>query len=152
MPQLSGGMQQRLAIARTLASDPRILLMDEPFGALDTQTRELLQLQLLETRSSAMKTILFVTHDIEEAIFLADRILILTARPAKLKAEFRVDLPSPRDLDVKMSSPFVEIKRDIVVQAREEAMKAEAGSASPVRARAAFREEHRFSSRRHKKD
>src|SRR5947199_10499318 len=94
--QLSGGMQQRTAIARALANDPKILLLDEPFGALDNQTRALMQEMLLGIWERDQKTVLFVTHDIEEAIFLATRVLVMTARPGPIKAEIVVDLPHPR--------------------------------------------------------
>jgi ABC-type nitrate/sulfonate/bicarbonate transport system ATPase subunit len=147
--QLSGGMQQRVAIARTFAANPRILLMDEPFGALDTQTREFLQVQLLETRKEENKTIVFVTHDVEEAIFLADRVLILTARPAAIKAQLSVSLPEPRQLEMKTSEEFMQLKREVLGYTREEARKTDLlwrRSRKPEK----FRDEHRFSAKRHK--
>lgn len=148
--QLSGGMQQRLAIARTFAADPVILLMDEPFGALDTQNREFLQLQLLMAKSVAKKTILFVTHDVEEAIFLADRLLILTARPAKIKKELVIDLPKPRTLEMKTSEEFMAIKRMVLSYTREEAKKTDQLWRKKTKTAEKFRDERKFSLRRHK--
>jgi ABC-type nitrate/sulfonate/bicarbonate transport system ATPase subunit len=149
--QLSGGMQQRLAIARTLAADPKILLMDEPFGSLDTQNREFLQLQLLETQQIARKTIVFITHDVEEAIFLADRLLILTARPARLKTEINIDLPKPRNLEMKINSEFLKIKREVLDYTREEAAKTDRlWRRHPKEGMELLRDERKFSLRRHK--
>ena len=99
--QLSGGMQQRTAIARALANDPKILLLDEPFGALDNQTRVLMQEMLLGIWERDQKTVLFVTHDIEEAIFLGGRVIVMSARPGRIKAEIAVDLPHPRSYKIK---------------------------------------------------
>jgi ABC-type nitrate/sulfonate/bicarbonate transport system ATPase subunit len=96
--QLSGGMQQRTAIARALANGPRILLMDEPFGALDHQTRELMQELLLGIWEQERKTVLFVTHDIEESVQLADRVVVLSARPGRVRRIVDIDIPHPRDL------------------------------------------------------
>src|SRR5260221_11060671 len=93
---LSGGMQQRTALARALANDPKILLLDEPFGALDNQTRALMQELLLGIWEADRKTVLFVTHDIDEAIFMANRVAVLSARPGRIKAELRIALPHPR--------------------------------------------------------
>ncbi|HEY64888.1 MAG TPA: ABC transporter ATP-binding protein [Caldilineae bacterium] len=122
--QLSGGMQQRVAIARALAYNPSILLMDEPFGALDAQTRGLMQELLLRVWEQHKTTILFVTHDIDEAIFLADRVYVMTNRPGRIKREIEVTLPRPRDYAIEMSPEFMEIKREIVELIREESMKA----------------------------
>ncbi|MBS7544469.1 ABC transporter ATP-binding protein [Ancylobacter oerskovii] len=112
--QLSGGMMQRVAIARALANDPKILLMDEPFGALDSQTRNSMQKLLLRVWEQHKKTVLFVTHDIDEAILLADRIYVMTARPGRLKEEVVVDIPRPRALDMVMDPEFIAVKRHIL--------------------------------------
>jgi NitT/TauT family transport system ATP-binding protein len=101
--QLSGGMKQRVALARLFALDPEIMLMDEPFGALDAQTREAMQEELTRLWERTGKTIVFVTHDIEEAIYLADRVVVLSARPARIKEEVQIRLPRPRDITVKKS-------------------------------------------------
>ncbi len=103
--QLSGGMRQRVAIARALVYQPRILLMDEPFGALDAQTRMLMQELLLEVWENQRSTVLFVTHDVEEAILLSDRIFVMTARPGHIKAVIDINLPRPRSLLESESSP-----------------------------------------------
>ena len=107
--QLSGGMQQRANLARALTVDPEILLMDEPFAALDAQTRELMQAELLRIWSAAKKTVLFVTHQIDEAIYLSDRVLVMSARPGRILADIPIDLPRPRELDVKRTPEFVEL-------------------------------------------
>jgi NitT/TauT family transport system ATP-binding protein len=121
---LSGGMQQRTAIARALANEPRILLLDEPFGALDNQTRSLMQELLLSIWESERKTVLFVTHDIEEAIFMANRVVVMTARPGRIKAEIAVALPHPRHYTVKTSPEFSVLKAELTEQIRVEALKA----------------------------
>ena len=120
--QLSGGMQQRVAIARALANDPAVLLLDEPFGALDNQTRALMQELLLGIWERDRKTVLFVTHDIEEAIFLASRVLVMSARPGRIKAELAVDLPHPRDYRVKTTREFTAMKARLTEEIRQEAV------------------------------
>jgi NitT/TauT family transport system ATP-binding protein len=112
--QLSGGMKQRVAIARALANDPAVLLMDEPFGALDSQTRGTMQKLLLRVWERQQKTVLFVTHDIDEALVLGDRVLVMTARPGKIKAEITVDIPRPRSMDVILEPDFIALKRRIL--------------------------------------
>jgi NitT/TauT family transport system ATP-binding protein len=107
--QLSGGMQQRVNLARALAVDPEILLMDEPFAALDAQTRELMQAELMRITGEARKTVLFITHQIDEAIFLADRVLVMSARPGRIIADIPIDMARPRDLRVKRSPEFISI-------------------------------------------
>ena len=105
--QLSGGMQQRANLARALTVDPELLLMDEPFAALDAQTRELMQVELIRIWSEAQKTVLFITHQIDEAIFLSDRVLVMSARPGRILADITIELPRPRDLDIKRTPKFV---------------------------------------------
>jgi NitT/TauT family transport system ATP-binding protein len=105
--QLSGGMQQRANLARALTVDPEILLMDEPFAALDAQTRELMQAELLRIWSEAHKTVLFITHQIDEAIYLSDRVLVMSARPGRILADIAIDLPRPRELEIKRSPAFI---------------------------------------------
>lgn len=121
---LSGGMKQRVAIARALANDPEVLLMDEPFGALDAQTRMVMQELLLNVWEESHKTILFVTHDIDEAIFMGDRVYVMTARPGRLKAEIPVPLPRPRSFEMKTSTEFVRLKEEILELIREESWRA----------------------------
>ena len=120
---LSGGMQQRTAIARALANDPKILLLDEPFGALDNQTRSLMQELLLSIWESERKTVLFVTHDIEEAIFMANRVVVMSARPGSIKAEVPVPLPHPRHYTVKTTPEFSQLKARLTEEIRVEALK-----------------------------
>jgi NitT/TauT family transport system ATP-binding protein len=124
--ELSGGMQQRTAIARALANEPAILLLDEPFGALDNQTRALMQEMLLDIWERERKTVLFVTHDIEEAIFLASRVLVMTARPGRIKADLRIELPHPRHYTIKTSSAFSALKARLTEEIRSEAILAAA--------------------------
>jgi NitT/TauT family transport system ATP-binding protein len=111
--ELSGGMQQRAAIARALIHDPQLILMDEPFGALDALTREKMNLELLHIWEKAKKTIVFVTHGITEAVFLGTRVVVLTAGPARMADNFRVELPHPRTLDVKTHEKFGDYTRRI---------------------------------------
>ncbi|MDR7380222.1 ABC-type nitrate/sulfonate/bicarbonate transport system ATPase subunit [Rhodoferax ferrireducens] len=122
--QLSGGMQQRTAIARALANDPKILLLDEPFGALDNQTRVLMQELLLGIWESARKTVLFVTHDIDEAIFMANRVAVFSARPGRIKSDIAVNLPHPRHYTVKTSPEFMQLKARLTEEIRSESMAA----------------------------
>lgn len=111
--QLSGGMRQRVAIARALANAPRILLMDEPFGALDSQTRSVMQELLLSIRKTERTTTLFITHDIDEAVFLSDRIFVMTARPGRLKAEISVPFGPDRDAALRATPEFFKIRAEI---------------------------------------
>ena len=124
--QLSGGMQQRTAIARALANDPKILLMDEPFGALDNQTRVLMQELLLGIWEAERKTVMFVTHDIDEAIFMANRVAVFSARPGRIKADIPVHLPHPRHYTVKTSPEFMELKARLTEEIRAESLAAAA--------------------------
>jgi ABC-type nitrate/sulfonate/bicarbonate transport system ATPase subunit len=119
--QLSGGMRQRAAIARALVYRPQILLMDEPFGALDAQTRLLMQELLLDVWQADRISVLFVTHDVEEAILLSDRIYVMTARPGRIKAEIAVDLPRPRSLiETESDARFTALRRQVLALIREE--------------------------------
>jgi NitT/TauT family transport system ATP-binding protein len=115
--ELSGGMKQRVALARALALDPAVLLMDEPFGALDAQTRDLLHAELQDIWATTRKTIVFVTHNVREAIRLGDRVLVMSARPGKVKREFRVDLPRPRAME---DHALVDIARVILGELKDE--------------------------------
>ena len=124
--QLSGGMQQRVAIARALANDPKILLLDEPFGALDNQTRVVMQELLLGIWEKHRKTVIFVTHDIDESIFMASRVAVFSARPGRIKADIPVNLPHPRHYTVKTSSEFMELKARLTEEIRAEALAAAA--------------------------
>ena len=123
--QLSGGMQQRTAIARALANDPKILLMDEPFGALDNQTRVLMQELLLGIWEAERKTVLFVTHDIDEAIFMANRVAVFSARPGRIKTELAVQLAHPRHYTIKTSPEFMVLKARLTEEIRAESMAAD---------------------------
>ena len=122
--ELSGGMKQRAALARVLAFDPKVLLMDEPFGALDAQTREAMQEELTRLWERTGKTIVFVTHDIEEAVYLGDRVVVLSARPARIREEVCIDLPRPRDLTVKKSVQCLEYRNYIWDLIRSESAQA----------------------------
>lgn len=122
--QLSGGMQQRTAIARALANDPKILLLDEPFGALDNQTRVLMQELLLGIWEQAQKTVMFITHDIDEAIFMASRVVVFSARPGRIKAEIEVGFPHPRHYTIKTSPEFMALKARLTEEIRVEAIAA----------------------------
>jgi NitT/TauT family transport system ATP-binding protein len=122
--QLSGGMQQRTALARALANAPRILLMDEPFGALDHQTRELMQELLLGIWEEERKTVLFVTHDIDEAIFMANRVVVMSARPGRIKCDLPVPLAHPRHYAMKTTPAFMELKARLTEEIRLEVQRA----------------------------
>jgi NitT/TauT family transport system ATP-binding protein len=128
--RLSGGMKQRVGIVRALATGPRILLLDEPFGALDAQTRLIMQ-QILTNMWQRLKiSVLFVTHDIDEAIFLSDRIYVMTARPGSIKAEVAVPLPRPRLPAMTLSSEFLGLRRGLMSLIREESLRAMGGEVS----------------------
>lgn len=118
--ELSGGMKQRVAIARAYAANPEVLLMDEPFGALDAQTRTQLQQELLETWERERKTCFFITHDVDEALILGQRVVIMSARPGRIKDIVEVDIPYPRDQETKMSPRFLELKNKIWSQVYQE--------------------------------
>jgi NitT/TauT family transport system ATP-binding protein/sulfonate transport system ATP-binding protein len=111
--QLSGGMKQRVAIARSLANDPEVILMDEPFGALDSQTRAVMQQLLLGIWEKEQKTILFVTHDIDEALYLGEKVYVMSARPGRIIDTIHVDFPHPRSYELSTEPSFVELKRRI---------------------------------------
>jgi NitT/TauT family transport system ATP-binding protein len=121
--ELSGGMRQRANLARALTIDPEILLMDEPFAALDAQTREIMQAELLRVWRSNRKTVMFVTHQIDEAVYLADRVVVMTSRPGQIKAVLDVDIARPRDLSVKRTPRFLELV-DAIWKMIEEEVKA----------------------------
>lgn len=122
--ELSGGMQQRVGIARALANYPRVLLMDEPFGALDSQTRHMMQENLLQIWSEFGTTVMFVTHDIDEAIFLSDRVLIMSASPGRIIANIQIELPRPRHPDMTVGDDFIKLRRECHEYIRAESLKA----------------------------
>lgn len=117
--QLSGGMKQRVAIARALANKPEVLLMDEPLGALDAQTKEQMQQFLLELWEQTHTTILMITHDVEEAILLSCRVYVMSAHPGKMKEEININLPEHRDVEMKLSPEFIDIKRQVMYSLKE---------------------------------
>ncbi len=117
--QLSGGMKQRVGLARCLLMQPRLFLMDEPFGALDAQTRLAMQELLLHVWDTMKRTVIFITHDIDEAIFLADTVYVMSARPGRIRSRFTIDLPRPRQIDMLADAGFNALKRDIMHQLRD---------------------------------
>ena len=129
--QLSGGMRKRVALAQTFINNPQVLLMDEPFSSLDVQTRELMQEELLQLWAQAKSAVLFVTHDLDEAILLADRVAVLTTRPARVKSVHTIDLPRPRNVaTLRYDEKFITIARKISDDLREEVLRARAGHRS----------------------
>jgi NitT/TauT family transport system ATP-binding protein len=129
--QLSGGMKQRVGIARALAQDPEILLMDEPLGALDAQTRTLLQEQILELRQQSSPTCLYVTHAIDEAVFLADRVVLMTARPGRTKEEIAVEFTAPRTPELRGTAEFARLTQEIWEHLRDEVLESMAAQPTP---------------------
>jgi NitT/TauT family transport system ATP-binding protein len=127
--ELSGGMKQRVGIARVLVMEPEVLLMDEPFGSLDAQTRTLMQELLLSVWERHHQTVLFITHDIEEALLLADSVCVMTARPGRIKKRIAVELARPRTIEVTTSPVFNGLKREVLALIREESMRADADRA-----------------------
>jgi len=122
--ELSGGMRQRVGIARVLIMEPKVLLMDEPFGSLDAQTRTLMQELLLALWERHHQTVLFITHDIEEAVLLADRVCVMTARPGRIKKSIDVRMPRPRSIELTTSPEFNALRREVLELIREESMRA----------------------------
>jgi ABC-type nitrate/sulfonate/bicarbonate transport system ATPase subunit len=127
--ELSGGMRQRVAIARALINRPPVLLMDEPFGALDPQTRVLMQEMLLKIWEHDNRTVLFITHDVEEALFLGTRVVVMSSRPGRVLEDVRADLPRPRDYSVLGHPDFVRIKGELFALVREQTIAAAADAA-----------------------
>jgi NitT/TauT family transport system ATP-binding protein len=121
--QLSGGMRQRVAIARALSYKPEVLLMDEPFGALDAQTRQLMQELLTKVWEEHRLTVMFVTHDIDEAVFLSDRVLVMTSRPGRIKEELRIEIERPRTFEIFSTPEFFEFKARLLKSVREESLR-----------------------------
>jgi NitT/TauT family transport system ATP-binding protein len=118
--ELSGGMQQRVALCRALTNDPEVLLCDEPFAALDAMTRQIMQEELLHIVSESNMTVIFITHSIDEALILSDRLVVMSARPGQVKAIYDNDLPRPRQLDVQLTDRFLELKREVWDLVQEE--------------------------------
>jgi len=118
--ELSGGMKQRVGLARALATDPEVLLMDEPFAALDAQTRDLMQVELLRIWQETRKTVLFVTHQIDEAIYLSDRVMVMSKRPGHAKKIFAIELPRPRDYEMRVTPEFNALKLEIWQMLKDE--------------------------------
>ncbi len=119
--ELSGGMQQRVNLARALATDPQVMLLDEPFAALDAQTREFMQAEVLKIWDASKKTVLFITHQIDEAVFLADRVIVMGTRPGRIRSEFPVPFERPRKLSVKRQPEFLALCDSIWAEIEEEA-------------------------------
>ena len=123
--ELSGGMQQRAGIARTLALEPKVLLMDEPFGALDAQTKELMQEELNRIWQTSGTTVVFITHDIYEAVFLGDRVVVMSGRPGRFIADVKIELPRPRDAEIKGSPEYAQYHHQLWLLLRDEAVRVE---------------------------
>lgn len=118
--QMSGGMQQRVAIARALVYKPDLLLMDEPFGALDAQTRKDMQDLLIQVFTETKSSVLFVTHDVDEAVYLSDRIYVMSAKPGRIAKEIKIDIPKPRDWSIQLSKQFLDYKKEIITVLKEQ--------------------------------
>ncbi|RXN85448.1 ABC transporter ATP-binding protein [Achromobacter aloeverae] len=129
--QLSGGMRQRVALMRTFMFKRDLMLLDEPFGALDALTRSMMQRWLLDVWQKHRRTILFITHDVDEAVFLGDRVLVMAARPGRVKIEQKVDLPRPRRADIVTAPEFIALKRTLLDAIEEESMKSFRASGAP---------------------